>query len=69
MAGSDSDRAGHLCYKHVPTQTEIGNRVGLAREAVGRIMAGLSQQNIFKCQGRTLVIQNLECLNGLALIY
>jgi len=68
MAEPDPNAPGNLYVNQVPTQTDIGNSVGLARETVGRIMATLSQQGIVERKGRTLFIRDPDGLNDMAMI-
>jgi len=68
MAKPLPDQSGGLIIAEVPTQSDIGNGVGLARETVGRIMAGLKQRKIIERKGRTLYIKDADSLHDLAMI-
>lgn len=68
MAQPNPGSRDGLVVPEVPTQSDIGNGVGLARETVGRIMAGLKQKNIIERKGRTLYIRDADKLHDLAMI-
>ncbi|WP_092787971.1 Crp/Fnr family transcriptional regulator [Rhodospira trueperi] len=61
---SQAVRGAFIVYP-VPTQANLGARIGASRETVARVLLDLAQDGIISRKGRTLTIPNREHLEAL----
>jgi CRP-like cAMP-binding protein len=67
LAEPDPGNLQELIIHPMPTQSNIANSVGLARETVGRIFSRLARQNIIQRQEKTLHLRERKTLEQMAL--
>ena len=67
LAESDPGNLEELIIHPMPTQSNIANSIGLARETVGRIFSRLARDNIIQRQQKTLHLRERKTLEKMAL--
>ena len=67
LAEPDPGNLEELIIHPMPTQSNIANSVGLARETVGRIFSRLARDNIIQRQQKTLHLRERKALEQMAL--
>ena len=67
LAEPDPGNLKELIIHPMPTQSNIANGIGLARETVGRIFSRLARQNIIQRQDKILYLRDREKLEQMAL--
>jgi CRP-like cAMP-binding protein len=67
LAEPDPGNLEELIIHPMPTQSNIANSIGLARETVGRIFSRLARDNIIQRQQKTLHLRERKTLEKMAL--